>query len=194
MSCSGICSGGLSAAVGYGGKRHIRCICYAHHGGLSACRLVYCMGCALYSVPGGWCNQPEAENCLSGKSEAADRTVRSLRLYHFFSEDPVGYRKLFSCHRYWSGCDPVRAVHYVRAGHYRTAVPGDPAGARRSDHTGCQYFFYGDLRAVRFLRTVPAAEKVQSTYGSGSIPVGNHRRYGNLLPDFGTAGGSLSRR
>ena len=33
-------------------------------------------------------------------------------------------------------------------------------------------------------------------YGGGFIkhPVGNHRRHGNLLSDFGTAGGSISRR
>ena len=103
MSCAGVCSGSLSAAVRYGSKRQIRCICDAHHGGLSARWLVYCMGCTLHSVSGGWCSQPEAENRVSGKSEAADRTLCSLRLYHFFPEDPVGYRKLFSCDWYRTG-------------------------------------------------------------------------------------------
>ena len=194
MSCAGVCSGSLSAAVRYGSKRQIRCICDAHHGGLSARWLVYCMGCTLHSVSGGWCSQPEAENRVSGKSEAADRTLCSLRLYHFFPEDPFGYRKLFSCDRYWTGCDSVRTVDHVRAGHHRAAVSGDPAGTRRSDHTGCQHIFHGDFRTVRFLRTVPAAEKVQGTDGTGSISVGNDRRYGNLLPDFGTACSCLSRR
>lgn len=54
--------------------------------------------------------------------------------------------------------------------------------------------FSCDFRTVRFLRTVPAAEKVQGTDGTGSISVGNDRRYGNLLPDFGTACSCLSRR
>ena len=62
------------------------------------------------------------------------RLVRAFVFIISSREDPVGYRKLFSCDRYRT----VGAILFgpsimSGAGHHRAAVSGDPAGTRRSD-------------------------------------------------------------
>ena len=39
---------------------------------------------------------------------------------------------------------------YLR--HYRTVIPGDSAGSRRTDHSGRQHLFHGCCRPLRVLR------------------------------------------